>query len=293
MSARAWPNFFIVGAPKAGTSSLHAYLQAVPGIFMSRLKEPNYFARIVVPDDHPVRPIRDEQKYLQLFSGATTETVIGEASPTYLADPEAPRLIREVSPGARILISLRDPVERAYSHYLMMRNNGFANESFLAEAQRGLRLQGQRNIIILRPDVGLYHEQVRRHLETFGTAQVKIIIFEEFMADVSGTLRQIAEFLGIQEEFANVKMPVYRQFAEVRGPLARYIFGNRTIARASEMLVSPKLRKWVREKFLVKDAKKPEMDQDARRFLTDFYREDVSKLSSLLERPLPWRNFKS
>lgn len=293
MSARAWPNFFIVGAPKAGTSSLHAYLQAVPGIFMSRIKEPNYFARIVVPDDHPVRPIRDEQKYLQLFSAATTEAIIGEASPTYLADSEAPRLIREVSPGARILISLRDPVERAYSHYLMMRNNGFANESFLAEAQRGLRLQGQRNIIILRPDVGLYHEQVRRHLETFGTGQVKIIIFEEFMVDVSGTLRQIAEFLGIQQDFSNVKLPVYRQFAEARGPLARYIFGNRIIARASEMLVSPQLRKWVREKFLVKDAKKPEMDQDARRFLTDYYRDDVRKLSELLERPLPWRNFKS
>ena len=106
---------------------------------MSKIKEPNYFSRVVVPDDHPLRPIRDTEKYLQLFAGATSERVVGEASPTYLADPEAPRLIRDVAPDCRVLISLRDPVERAFSHYLMMRNNGKAEGSFLDEVRRGLR----------------------------------------------------------------------------------------------------------------------------------------------------------
>ncbi len=291
MTAVTWPNFFIVGAPKAGTSSLHAYLQAVPGIFMSKIKEPNYFSRIVVPDDHPVRPIRDRQKYLQLFAGATGQRIIGEASPTYLADPEAPQRIHEVSPGCRVLISLRDPVERAFSHYLMMRNNGKVRGSFHDEVRRGLRLQSRQDFGLLRPDVGLYHVQVKRFLDTFGAARVKVILFEEFMADVKGTLGQVLEFLEIQHDLESFIPTAYRQFGEARGPIARVLFGNRSVARASELLVPARTRKWVRENFLVRRAAKPEMDSQARDTLTDYYREDVRNLAVLLGRPLSWRNF--
>ena len=285
------PNFFIVGAPKAGTSSLYAYLKAIPGVFMSDLKEPNYFSRVSIPDEHPVRPVRDPQAYLRLFEGAGNARIVGEASPTYLADPDAPRLIREFSPDAKILISLRDPVERAYSHYLMMRNNSTASGSFLEEIQRGLRLQDQKHIALLRPDVGLYYGQVRRYRETFSAAQLQVIVFEEFMADVRNTVQRVIGFLGIDHDLERLDAPVYRQFAEARGPLVRYLFGNRTIARASELLVSPQLRKWVREKFLVRKVAKPAMEQDAREFLTDYYREDVRALAGLLGRELPWRNF--
>ena len=105
-----WPNFFIVGAPKAGTSSLYAYLNEIPGIFMSPKKEPNYFSENTIPNDHPIKPIRDKKKYLELFKGVKGEKIIGEASTSYLADPEAPKLIHEACPDAKILISLRDPV---------------------------------------------------------------------------------------------------------------------------------------------------------------------------------------
>ena len=286
-----WPNFFIVGAPKAGTTSLHAYLQAIPGIYLSRIKEPNYFSRIAVPDDHPLRPIRDTRRYLQLFAGATTEKIIGEASPTYLADPDAPRLIHEIAPQARILISLRDPVERAFSHYLMMRNNGTARLSFLAEFRRGLEKQQDRRLVLLRPDVGLYRAQVERHLGVFGAAQVQVILFEELIADVKGTLRKVLEFLGLNESVEQVITDAQRQFGEARGPLVRYLFANRTIARLGEILVSPRLRKIVREKLLVRNVAKPVMEEDARRFIADFYREDVRELAGLLGRSLPWRNF--
>jgi hypothetical protein len=83
----------------------------------------------------------------------------------------------------------------------------------------------------------------------------------------------------------------HRQFGEARGPLVRFIYGNRTISRLAEILISPRLRKFVREKFLVRSVAKPVMDQDAREFLVNYYREDVRKLAGLLGRPLPWRNF--
>ncbi len=293
MSESIRPNFFIAGAPKAGTSSMHAYLQSVPGIFMSKIKEPNFFSRVVVPEDHPVRPIRDTDAYLRLFSAAGDAKVIGEASPTYLADPEAPALMNRFSPGCRVLISLRDPVERIYSHYLMLRNNGAASGSFAEELRRGLQLQANRSIVLLRPDVGLYFKQVRRHLDEFGVARVHVVLFEEFMSDIPGSLRSIARFLDIDHDFRDFKPPVYRPFAEARGPLVRRLFGNRTIARVSEVLIPLDARRWVREKFLVRKAAKPEMDAESRGFLTDFYRDDVAKLSALLERPLPWRNFKA
>ncbi|MEX0656428.1 MAG: sulfotransferase domain-containing protein, partial [Nitrosopumilaceae archaeon] len=115
-----WPNFFIVGADKAGTSSLYAYLMNIPGIFMSRYKEPNYFSTMTFGDNHDLRPIRDKKKYLELFKNVKNEKIVGEASPSYLGDKEAPKLIHKVSPEAKILICLRDPVERVYSHYLML-----------------------------------------------------------------------------------------------------------------------------------------------------------------------------
>jgi len=285
------PNFFIAGAPKAGTSSLCAYLQTIPGIYMSRLKEPNYFSRIVVPDDHPVRPIRDQRQYLQLFAEAGEARVIGEASPTYLADPEAPRLIKAYIPHAKVLASLRDPVERAYSHYLMMLNNGTAKGTFLDEIKRGLALGDNRRLSLLRADVGLYYRQVERFHSEFGDAQFKVLLFEEFSIDVVGTLRQVLDFLCIEQSLQEFTAPAYREYSVVRGPLVRYVFGNRTIARASELLIPPAIRKAVRDKLLVRKAAKPVMEPAAREFLRQYYADDTRALARLLGRELPWRNF--
>jgi len=109
-----WPNFFIVGAQKAGTSSIYSLLRSIPGIYMSPLKEPNYFS-----PNSPTRPSHDKKRYAGLFGGVTDEIAIGEASPSYLWDPDSPKLIHDAIPKARIIISLRDPVQRAYSQYLM------------------------------------------------------------------------------------------------------------------------------------------------------------------------------
>src|SRR5690348_14769120 len=108
-----WPNFFIVGAQRAGTTSLYRYLNTAPGVYMSPVKEPNYFAATLktLVDAKAVRAthtrfIRDKDAYLELFKAAKDEIAVGEASPNYLWDPLAPELIREVAPCARIIMSL-------------------------------------------------------------------------------------------------------------------------------------------------------------------------------------------
>ncbi len=288
---QTWPNLFIAGAPRCGTSSLHSYLSQVPGIFMSRIKEPNYFSRVLIADDHPmVKPIRKEGDYLRLFEAAGGATVIGEASPNYLEDPGAAELIDRTVPGARIIVSLRDPVERLFSHYQMMRNNRPEMGSFMAEFERGLALQHDRSHGVLAPATGMYSGQVRRYREVFGD-RLLVLVFEELMADIPGKMREVLGFLGIDCEFGEQKRDAERQYAEARGPLVRYLFGNRFISRAAEALIPFRLRKFIRNALLVKHVPKPEMAADDRSFLARYYADDVQRLEKLLGRQLPWRNF--
>lgn len=287
-----WPNFFIAGAPRCGTSSLHAWLPTVPGIFLARIKEPNYFSRCVIGDDHPmVKPIRHDSDYLRLFRDAGDAPVVGEATPFYLQDPEAPSRIRRQCPGARVLASLRDPVERLYSHYLMMRNNVPGMGSFMEEIERGLMLQGIRNVAYLDPTVGLYSRQVERYRREFGK-RFKVILIEEWTRDAPRTLCNIAEFLGLDPVVHGGPAPQQRRYSEARGALVRFLFGNRHLSRASEALVPYGLRKYVRRAALVKETPKPTMETRARDFLIDYYRDDVLRTQFLLGRTLPWPNFK-
>ena len=287
-----WPNLFVAGAPRCGTSSLHAWLQAIPGIYMSRIKEPNYFSRQVIGDDNPlIKPIRDERQYLRLFSDAGDAKVVGEASPNYLEDPEAPVLIDRTIPGAKVIVSLRDPVERLHSLYLMLRNNLPGMGSFMNEIRRGLARQDDPNLALVAPRTGLYAGQVERYRSIFGKSRFKVLIFEEMMSDIPGTLREVLDFLDIDHEVAAFTESAQRQYGEVRGPVVRYLFGNRMISRASELMVPYKLRKLIRNAFLVKQAPKPQMGAEDRDFLIHYYRDDVAHLERLLGRPLPWPNF--
>jgi hypothetical protein len=285
-----WPNLFIAGAPRSGTSSLDAYFQAIPCIFMSRIKEPNFFSRTVIADDHPmVSPIRDERQYLDLFATAGDARYRGEASPNYLEDPEAPALIERLAPGSRVIASLRDPVERLFSQYLMTRNVR-PMDSFDEEVERGLRPQGDRSRSVLSLATGLYATQVDRYRTVFGP-RFKVLIFEEWTADVPGTMQELLEFLGIEHDVSGFSEPPQRQHAEVRGPLARFLFGNLAIARAAEALIPYRLRKGIRNTLLVKPAAKPGMNPATRDRLVRYYRDDVRHLEAMLGRDLPWPNF--
>jgi hypothetical protein len=236
-------------------------------------------------------PIRDEGRYLQLFAAAGDARYRGESSPSYLEDPEAPYLIDRTAPDAKVIVSLRDPVERLHSHYLMLLNNRPALGSFLEEAKRGLAQQRHRSLSLLWPDTGRYHDSVERYMHVFGANRFKVLIFEELSADSPGTLRQVLDFLGIEHPIGDVASAKQRGHGQARGPLVRYLFGNKAIARAAETWIPARLRKLVRENLLVRQVPKPEIEPEAREFLRQYYAEDVRRLSELLGRPLPWRNF--
>ena len=148
---------------------------------MSPIKEPNYFCVSVNPNIKLSQMFRDKKKYLNLFKNVKDEIAIGEASVPYLWDPKAPLLIHEAVPDARIIMILRDPVERALSHYLLLAGLGSENLSFSDAIRKAIKAKPDYSGRII--ETGLYFEQVKRYEKIFGLDQIKIIIFEEFVAE--------------------------------------------------------------------------------------------------------------
>jgi hypothetical protein len=162
----------------------------------------------------------------------------------------------------------------------MMRNNRQMG-GFAEEIRRGLQFQDKRHLGVLAPATGLYAAHVERYRRVFGP-RFKVLIFEEWMANIPETMRDVLDFLGVEHDVGSFQESPQRQYAEARGPLVRYLFGNRAISRAAEAVIPYRLRKLVRNAM---------MDRDAREFLVEYYRDDVRKLEIMLGRRLPWRNF--
>jgi len=199
-----WPNFFIVGAPKAGTSSLYAYLKDIPEIYMSPIKEPKYFSKKSFSGYKQNKIIQDEKKYLLLFKKVRDEKIVGEATSSYLIYPKVPHLIHQVVPHARILISLRDPVERLISDYFMYQRLGLVKSSFHGLFVKKLGSDKEITMANRRVQFGLYSENVKKYFDIFGREQVKVIIFEEFIKDAKGTVEEILRFLGISQKLKKI-----------------------------------------------------------------------------------------
>jgi hypothetical protein len=285
-----WPNFFIVGAPKAGTTSLYEYLKDVPGIYMSPIKEPNFFSENTIRENYPVTKIRKNFEYLELFEGAKEEKILGEASTTYLSDPEVSHKIHNINPRAYILISLRDPVERAFSHYLMHIRTTWLTSSFNDELKKSLSSDLNLSIPHLKLEHGLYFDDVKRYLDIFGTKQVKIIIFEEWATNIEQTIQEILIFLGLTISKIYVNPMIHNEYEMFRGKISKHILRNKTIGIIAKATMTKSQRDYIRNK-LYKKGKKPKMDETDRKILIDYYKDDVRKLENLLGRKLPWTNF--
>jgi hypothetical protein len=281
MAEGEWPNLFLVGVLKGGTSSLAAYLDQHPDIFMSLVKEPHFFTGA---DPSQTRSVRDKRTYLKLFAGAQ-ERVRGEASASYFTDSASPPAIKRASPEAKILVILRDPVERAYSHYLDMLRYGQESRSF-AEAVEA-ELAGERPAGT-EPYVsrGFYVEPLDRYLETFGE-NVHVLFLESMVRDPAPELREVFEFLQVDPDVAD-RLSVERRntYAAARRPASRLVGSSRT-RTAGRLLVPRKLRPAV-ERLLFKPAGKPAMDEGVRGVLQDIYGGDREPLEQRVGRPLPW-----
>lgn len=276
---------------KAGTTSLYEYLSKVPEVYMSPIKEPRFFS-VSIEDPGDIT-VSEKQEYLDLFRKVVEEKIIGEASPTYIYDPEAPKLIHKVSPKARILITLRDPVERANSAYLELKRNGIiTSESFqqvLEKEMNNKKVRGKINRIFSE---GLYYENIKRYLDIFGTDQVKIIFFEDLVKNTLKTMNEIVKYLGINYVFENPDFEIFNPYGRSRNKLiTKTLTDHQGFRKILRKIIPSSTREKINKAMLVHD-EKPKMDENDRKILIKFYTEDVLKVKKLLGKDLPWKNFK-
>jgi len=290
-----WPNFFIVGASKAGTTSLYEYLRKIPEIYMSPIKEPRYFNsdKFRSYGKGKIAGISDKSKYLQLFKDVKNEKAVGEASPGYLTDPDVPKLIYEVTPGAKILISLRDPVERAFSTYLMRKRNRALETSFNEEIKREFQNGVVGSVINVGLDTGKYSKSITRYLDTFGKNQVKIIIFEEWVKRAKEIIEEILKFLDLEYKLDEFVEEIYNPYLIFRSLTVQQLRHNEKLKPIIQNLTTTSVRSFLRKKFLTKKTTKPEMNKEDRDFLVEFYKDDVKKVETILGRKLVWPNFQN
>ena len=281
----------MVGAPKTGTTSLYSYLYQFDDIYMSMVKEPNYFAVATVPDNSYLQPIRDTTRYLRLFAKGAHCKYRGEASPTYLLDGCAPGLIKELSPNARIIISIRDPVDTAYSFYLMQKRKGRISCTFAdAVRDRIFRVPLDWSVPQLRLEFAFYSQSIEKYFEVFGKERVFISVFEEMRANTKGTIERIACFLDLPEPPSTGNREIYNMAGAPRSALAQKIMQNQILTRFGETLFRPPLRRKIK-KIFIKPVPKPALEPEAREMLVELYAEDVHQVRELLGRQLPWPNF--
>ena len=205
------PDLFIIGAPKCGTTSLCEYLKGHPQVFVSAIKEPNYFARDLAldPSEQSLRFGRDEARYLALFDGAGDAKRAGEGSTRYLYSHDAPQLIKDASPDARIVAMVRNPVDMAHSLYDHKVAAGTEDlptfeQALAAEDDRhaGRRIPPHSNPkLATYRDRARFGEQLARWFDVYGHDRVHVIVLEDFIADPAVQFRGLLEFLDVDPDW--------------------------------------------------------------------------------------------
>jgi hypothetical protein len=218
------PNFFIVGAPKCGTTALSAYLRSHPEIFLCWPKEPLFFC-----SDFPrLSEVRSRAEYLDLFSKAPEEAVaVGEASALYLYSDHALAAIREFDPRAKLIAMLRNPVDLAHAYHSQLL---YALSEDVPDFERAWDLQDARRAGASIPErclepallqyrsVAMLGAQVERLLSLFPRDQVKLILFDDFKDSSASVYADVLGFLGVEHD-GRSEFPLVNENAEHRSEL--------------------------------------------------------------------------
>ncbi|NOQ64219.1 MAG: sulfotransferase [Methyloprofundus sp.] len=209
---RALPNFIIIGAQKAGTSSLHRHLAQHPQLIASCIKEVHFFDGGLDPavDNFKQGPLWYRSHFpLQKKLKAQQKTF--ESSPLYLFNPDVAERIHQLIPDIKIIVLLRDPSQRAISHYFKEQRRGKESlaifEAMLAEEQRIEPIVQQRDFKNEKyrhysyKSRGLYREQLERYYSHFAREQILVINSEYFLSSIERSLMQVFEFVGVDATF--------------------------------------------------------------------------------------------
>ena len=305
------PDFFIVGAAKAGTTSLYHYLASHPDVYMSPVKEPHFFATDIVMENLGEKVkrdlkqqdtekfisdgmqgtlhrayIRDRELYQKLFANAQAAKITGEASPSYLYSATAATAIFAYNPAAKIIIILRNPAERAYSHYLMDRRIGFTNDGFATalnkDGQSPYKTWGASSNYI---ELGMYYEQVKRYFEIFPKNQIFVLLQEDLKKDPLVMMKALFRFLVISEQHLPNFSKKHNEAVVPRYPFVSRILESKIYSWIGASMKNNPMKQQIKKIFF-KEPDYEMKDNEVIRKLKLLYQHDIEKLSVLLNRDL-------
>lgn len=303
------PNFFLVGAVKAGTTSLYEYLKQHPEIYFSPIKEPNYFStdiktsefsntyrkNTIVDVDSYFRQtklpplqlafVRKPEHYRRLFEDVSGEKAIGEASTSYLYSEIAATNIRKYQPEARIIVIIRNPIDRVISHYQMALRYGHTKRSFREAVKKDWKTQQKGwGISELFIELGLYYRQLKRYFDAFDNKRIRVFLFEDLINYPRETVLECQRFLGTEE----ILPEAFETFNPASIPKFKYL--NKLITDSGmknliQKILPAKNQEQLKNLFFFEKAYN-KITQKDKHFLVNIYKHDIENTSMLINRDL-------
>jgi hypothetical protein len=274
-------DFFLVGAAKAGTTSLYKILDSHPQVFMSEPKEPNFFTSEDLRQHgylSRVRSVSSLADYDRLFAMAAPGQVLGEASVSYLAYRGTARKIFNYNPAARIIISLRDPVMRALSHHAMDQRLGYCRHSL----EEIFRSPADYPVHFFQYfDNGLYFSRVREYMEIFPASHIHVIMFPLLASNQQMCATQLLSFLGVDQTYLPVAAVKENAHRVPKNRFYRFLYQNESFRVWIKRVLSPKFLDRVQNS-IFSAAEKTPVDELLLQDMYGFFAADSCKLERLL-----------
>jgi hypothetical protein len=281
------PDFLIVGAAKCGTTSLASWLGAHPQIYVPPIKEVGYFAT-------EQAYARGENWYRGHFADAGDALAVGEATPNYMFYPWSVEWIANDLPDVRVIVCLRNPTDRAYSHYLHWRDRLMLEPRTFAGAIEQELAYGGSEVALHEPRRdppyfgylarGRYDEQIERLTSTLGPDRVHVVLLDDMKADPAASYASVCRFIGVDDAFAPANLGASEnRYQRHRGdrvlrPLVR---------RRARRFIPRVVWRWlVRRVFPAVEVPAPAADPATRARVVEFFRPHNAALASRLGRDL-------
>lgn len=303
MQLSKFPNLFLVGSGRCGTTTLYGYLNQHPDVFMSIPKEPAYFCKDYHKESDEFHKkqsfffFRTEQEYMKLFSTAKNQKVAGEASTLYFPSKVAAKNIHEFNPEAKIIILIRHPIDLLYSihgEYLLRFRENIDDfyKALAAEKQR----RNWENIpkLVPAPSLLFYSEKVKfsshikRYLELFDQEQVKVIIYEEFKANNHKVVQDIFKFIGVDPNIS-IDLKTNRASRKIRSKFLKKLLVSHFLSQAPKKILKGKIYYKLRSslyKIIAKKESRPQLQPKLRKELMEKFKKEVINTGRLINRDL-------
>ena len=296
------PNFLVIGAGKSGTTSLYEYLRQHPQIFMSPVKETNFFAlegEDISPKHDPDQrfhypwSVTNLSDYQRLFEDAKDSQAIGEISPMYLYSEKAARNIKHHIPDIKLIVILRQPVDRLYSRFMHLTREQRAPSKDFADSLDRSTIWWKRNDLVRE---GFYYSHLSHYFNLFSENQIKIVLYEDFNFNTQLVMHELFEFIGVDPSFEPKVGTTFNASGVIVNRRLDRLIGQNSILKKRINSISPGLLKLITQnatlkrlvtRFRNRNLYTPNLDLSLKsKIYSEIYQEDVNNLERLLKRNL-------